>query len=76
MYAVRSTSRREAHRHPGAVGRPAARGGDDRLEAGLALAGDAGLDELDLGVGEQDRLGLDRPVEHGLATRRRRAARP
>ena len=48
----------EADRDPGAVGGPAARGRDDRLEARLALAGDARLDELDLGVGEQDLLGL------------------
>ena len=48
----------EADRHPGAVGGAAARGGDDRLEAGLALARDARLDEHHLGVGEQDVLGL------------------
>ena len=68
--------RREAHGHPGAVGRPAARGGDDGLEARLALAGDAGLDQLHLGIG---RAGSSRPrwpARAPPATRRRPAGRP
>ena len=48
----------EADRHPGAVGRPAAHRGGDGLEAGLALAGDRGLDEHDVRVLGQDLLGL------------------
>ncbi len=41
-----------------AVGGPAALGGEDRLEAGVALTGDARLDELHVRVGRED---LSRP---------------
>ena len=56
----------EPHEQRGAVGRPAALGGDDGLEAGIALARDGGLDLDDVVVGEEDRLRLDGPVEDGL----------
>ena len=55
----------EADRDGRAVGGPAALGGEDRLEAGVALAGDARLDELHVRIGEQDLLGLGRLLEHG-----------
>ena len=61
---------------PGAVRGPAALGGDDRLEARVALARDGRLDEHDVRrPAEEDLLGLDRPLEHGLGARARRAAR-
>ena len=63
----------EADGHPGAVGRPAALGGDDGLEAGVALARDASS-----GRARRRRspmricLGLDGPLEHGLGAGARR----
>ena len=64
-YAVRSTSSSQDDRDPGAVGRAAALGGDDGLEPGVALARDGRLDEHDLRVGDEDLLGLARPLQDG-----------
>ena len=44
-------------------------------EAGVAFARDARLDDLDVGLGDQDRLGLGCLLEDCLASWRRRAAR-
>ena len=67
--SVEVDRRIEPDRERGGVRRLALLGGDDRLEARVALAGDARLDELDVVEPAQDGLGLDGLVEHGLGGR-------
>ena len=64
----------EADDHRGAVRGAAELGGEDRLETDVAVAREGRRDELDVGIGQEDGLGLLGPLEDllgGRAARRR-----